>query len=383
MSSPPVVPSLYRILQSLTFCLVAACLSPMASAQDLVAQPIPYTALVDFAALRNPVGVKPSLPIWLESVQIVPAETASDPSSEPIAQGLPEDKTPPHTVYRIRLRSMPGLNDLLLLRVFFDDRADAHPTVTAWSEIGERLFASEPLGAGLELPASESLSIPTKGVDYIEIDVPGDGTSVRKAFLSTLKKTVVHTAIDFAPAPAKETALVDPFGNAAPQPTQENDSYLFGRVRATLEAGVIKLSPPTAAVTGTQSNAPAPQSAVSFEFNLESAPLLAFVALDILGADPLAPLQASVNDQAIGPVAPQFPDLADPAYAGIVRPLEAMRFQYAGWLHAQLILPGSALRVGTNTLTLRLPANASPAAIRAIELQLKHNWRILDYTFAP
>jgi len=241
------------------------------------------------------------------------------------------------------------------------------------------------LGAGLELPASESLSIPTKGVDYLEIDVPGDGMSVRKAFLATLKKSVVNTALDFAPTSAKEPAVIDPFGNAAPQPTQENDSYLFGRVRATLEAGTVKLSPPTAAATGTaaQGNAPVPQSSIAFEFNLESAPLLAFVALDILGADPVAPLQAWVNDQAVGTVAPQFPDLADPAYAGVVRPLEAMRFHYAGWLHAQLIVPGSALRVGTNTLTLRLPADATPAAIRAIELQLKHNWRILDYTFAP
>jgi len=384
MLSPTVVRSFHRILQLLT-CLVAVGLAPLAKAQDLVTQPIPYTALLDFAALRHPVGVKPPLPIWLESVQIVPAEVASGTASETIASGLPEEKVPPHTVYRIRLRSMPGLNDLLLLRVFFDDRADAHPTVTAWTEIGERLFASEPLGAGLELPASESLSIPTTGVDYLEIDVPGDGTSVRKALLTTLKKSVVNTALDFAPAPAKEPAIVDPFGNAAPQPTQENDSYLFGRVRATLEAGVIKLSPPTTTATGTaaQSNAPAPQSSVAFEFNLESAPLLAFVALDILGADPVAPLQAWVNDQAVGTVTPQFPDLADPAYAGLVRPLEAMRFHYAGWLHAQLILPGSALHVGTNTLTLRLPADATPAAIRAIELQLKHNWRILDYTFAP
>jgi len=193
--------------------------------------------------------------------------------------------------------------------------------------------------------------------------------------------------LDFAPAPLKETPVVDPFGNATPQPAQENDTYLFGRVRATLEAGVIKLSPPTAtaAATGTasQSGDPAPQTSVAFEFNLEAAPLLAFVALDILGADPAAPLQAWVNDQPLGPVTAQFPDLADPAYVGLVRPLEAMRFRYAGWLHGQLILPGSALRVGTNTLVLQLPADATPAAIRAIELQLKHNWRILDYTLAP
>ena len=244
------------------------------------------------------------------------------------------------------------------------------------------------------MPASEALSIPTQGVDYLEIDVPGDGASVRKAFLTTLKKSVVHTALDFAPAPVQATPVVDPFGNTAPpQPAPENDTYLFGRVRATLEAGVIKLSPPAAApaapavVSGTDpatpNSDPAPQTSVTFEFHLEAAPLLAFVAMDILGADPVAPLQAWVNDQPAGFITAQFPDLADPAYVGLVRPLEPMRFNYAGWLHGQLLLPGSALRVGTNTLTLQLPADASPAAIRAVELQLKHNWRILDYTLAP
>jgi len=372
----------------LAFCLAVVSAVPAARAQELTAQPIPYTALLDFAALRRPIVPKASLPIWLESVQIVPAE-AGEAATVP---GLPEEKQSPHTVFRMRLRQMPGLNDFLLLRVFFDDRADAHPTVTAWSEIGDCLFASEPLGAGLGLPASESLSIPTKGVDYLEIDIPGDGLNVRRAFLTTLKKTTVAAALDFAPTTAKGAAdpVADPFGNAAPQPTQENDTYLFGRIRATLEAGVIKLAPPSvrdaAAASVTSSVAQsgtAGETSVSFEFSLESAPLLAFVALDILGADPVAPLQAWVNGKSLGPIAPQFPDLADPAYAGLVRPLDAMRFRYAGWLHGQLIVPGSALHVGNNTLILQLPADAGPAAIRAVELQLKHNWRILDYTLAP
>lgn len=377
-----------RILRLLLFCLAAVSTALAARAQELTAQPIPFTALLDFAALRHPIGPKASLPIWLESVQIVPAEA----KDESVTPGLPEEKQPPHTVYRLRLRQMPGLNDLLLLRVFFDDTADAHPTVTAWSEIGDCLFTSEPLGAGLGLSASESLSIPTKGADYLEIDVPGDGLNVRKALLTTLKKTTVSTALDF-PQPAGKGAVnpvADPFGNVTPQPTQENDTYLFGRVRATLEPGVIKLVPPSvkdaraASVTSSVAQSgTAGETSVSFEFDLEVAPLLALVALDILGADPVAPLQAWVNGKPLGSVAPQYPDLADPAYAGLVRPLESMRFRYAGWLHGQLMIPGSALHVGNNTLILQLPAEAGPAAIRAVELQLKHNWRKLDYTLAP
>ena len=370
-------------------CLSASLAVPRADAQELKAQPIPFTALLDFAALRSPVAPKVSLPIWLASVQIVPAESAD----AIVAAGLPEEKQPPHTVFRVRLRAMPGLNDLLLVRVFFDDKPDAHPTVTAWSEIGTRMFASGPLGAGLELPASESLSIPTTGVDYIDIDVPGDGANVRKALLMTLKKSTVSTALDFTTEINKSAAdpVTDPFGNVASAPTQENDSYLFGRVRATLDAGPIKLAPPTptaaatSLVTGSvaQQTGTSAQTSVSFEFSLESAPLLAFLALDIMGADPAAPLQAWVNDTALGALSPQFSDLADPAYTGLVRPLLPMRFRYAGWLHGQLIIPGSALKAGNNTLTVQLPAEAGPVAIRAIELQLKHNWRILDYTIAP
>lgn len=397
MLSPRVVQFFPRAFRFLTLSLAALiCAAVPGRAQELVVQPTPFTVLLDFAALRSPLAPKQSLPIWLESAQILPAETPGKTealTTGTAVQGLPEEKTPPHTVYRLRLRAMPGLNDAMLLRVFFDDRANAHPTVTAWSETGTSLFASGPLGAGLELPAWESLSIPTAGVNYVDIDVPGDGLNVRKVFLATLKKSVVSHALDFAPAPAKEnqTPVNDPFGNATPQPAAENDSYLFGRVRATLEAGVIKLSPPssspaaTAVTTGTTlaSGTAAQRTSVSFEFSLESAPLLAAVTLDILNADPLAPLQAWVNNTALGAVAWQFPDLADPAFTGSVRTLEPMRFHYGGWVHGLLILPGSALRAGTNTLTLQLPADASPVAIRAIELQLKQNWRILDYTLTP
>ncbi len=366
-------------------CLVILCDSPTARAQDLVAHPIHFTVLLDFAALRNPAIPRPLLPTWIESVQIIPP-IAADPSTEPATEsaisGLPETPQPPHTVLRIRLRSIAGLNNRVYLRLFFDDHADAHPTVTAWSDTNGCQFTSKPLGAGLDLPASESLSIPTQSANYLEIDVPGDGTNLRQVLLTTLKTSTVETAIDFSASPAVSSTntVIDPFGNTAPQPVTENDTYLFGRIRATLEPGIIKLSPPN---TAPQSGTAEQQTSVSFEFDLESAPLLAFVALDILNAAPLSPLQAWVNDKAVGPFVPQFPDLADPAYHGEARSFEPMRFRYAGWLHGQLIVPGSALREGLNRITLQLPANAGPAAIRSVELQIKHNWKTLDYTLAP
>ncbi len=332
-----------------------------AQAQELEIQPTPFTALIDFASLEKPVTKllpKQALPIWLETVQVIhnDADTAT--------------KQPATTTFRMRLRQMPGLNDSVFLRLFFEDRPDAHPTVTAWSETGDQKFASEPLGAGLGLPASESMSIPTKGADYIEILVPGNGSSVRKALVASLKKNEVGSAFDFAPA----ATVVDPFGGAAPATPTQNDLFLFGRVRATLDPGPVKL---TNTETETES------ASVQFAFNLESAPLLAMVTFDILNADPVAPLECWLDRNPLGPIAVQWPDLADPAYAGVVRPLESMRFHYSGWVRCQKIIPGSLLHNGVNTFILQLPSGASPVAIRVVELQLKHNWRQLDYSLAP
>jgi hypothetical protein len=79
-----------------------------------------------------------------------------------------------------------------------------------------------------------------------------------------------------------------------------------------------------------------------------------------------------------------WPDLADPGYLGLVRPLETgMRFRYAGWLRAQKMIPGAVLKQGTNRLVLTVPAEAGTVAVRNLALQLKHNWKNLDYTITP
>jgi hypothetical protein len=378
--------SVRRFLQQLRMVLLAATLwAAAASAQELATQPTPFTALVDFTTWdKQPEGTK-SLPIWLESIQIVPSNTT--PSLD---MGLPEQNSEPHTLFRIRLRSIPNLGGRLLLRLFFDDLPGKSPTVSAWSDTQGNLFTSNPLGAGLELPASETLAVPTDGINYIEIDAPGDGQNIRKALLSPLKTATANAALDFTPpsSPTHPDPVLDPFGNAPSTPSPENDLYLYGRIRATLEPGVVKLSFPTAhpsaaPQTGTNSSSDEDHSQVSFEFNLQAAPLLSFVSFEILNADPLAPLQSWINGQPLGSVTPQYPDLADPAYIGQVRSLQTMRFQYSGWLHAQIIIPASALKTGTNTLTFQLSQSSAPAAIRSVEIQLKNNWQNLDYNIFP
>ena len=141
-------------------------------------------------------------------------------------------------------------------------------------------------------------------------------------------------------------------------------------MKASIDPGVMKLTPRES-------------PAGSWEFELQSPPLTAIVTFDILDADALALPDITVNDRALGPATVHQPDLADPAYVGLVRPLDRdMRFRYAGWLRGQKAIPGSALRAGLNKVVLQLNRESGPVAVRAVELQLKHNSPALDYTLS-
>jgi hypothetical protein len=263
---------------------------------------------------------------------------------------------------------MPQLHASVQLRLYFDDKRDAAPVVSAWTETGVLRFQSQPLGTGLNLATSASLNIPTTDTDYIEITVPGDGSTIRGAFLSSLKTIDAQAALDFLPPETQ----VDQFGKREEATSREKDTYLFGRVRATLEPGTIKLEP------GEGSDE------VTYEVELDAPPLLGLITFEILEVDVAFPPEVTVNDVLLGPATPVLPDLADPAFRGDTRPAEAdMRFHYTGWLRCQRAVPGSALRQGLNRLTFRLNRNSGPVAIRVLELQLKHHWKNFDYTLSP
>jgi len=371
---PPCFLSLPVSLHSKTILILLVALlcgrAIVAQEPRLDTQPTPFTVLLDFAASKNPLIPKQALPIWLEGVQVIHNQSVD--AGTPDASG----SASPITTFRLRLRPMPGLNDSILFRLFFEDLPDAQPTVTGWSETGEQRFAPRKLGAGLGLAASEAMVIETQGVDYLEVEVPGDGSTVTKAFLATLKTSQVTSGFDFAPA----QSLADPFGSTGVPEIPTSDTYLFGRVRAMLDVGTVKLTIPK---TDGTDRGTVDSSTVQFEFNLESEPLMAMVAFDVSNIDPAAPVQAWVNDEALGAVSMQLPDLADPAYVGTVRPFEKMRFHYAGWVRCQKAIPGSVLRSGANKLLLQAPADTLPVAVRAVELQLKHSWNKLDYNIAP
>lgn len=323
----------------------------VANGQDLQQEPTPFTTWLDFRQLAGGQPLR-ALPIWLAGVTI---EHKADGEGKAV------------TSIQIRLREMGDFDQKRLLRIFFDDRAGAAPSVLGLGAGGEQKFARGPLGEGLELPTSETLVFSPGGLATILIQAPGDGRNLRGAFLATLQPHSMMKALDFA-APGD---LIDVFERNSAAPLPSTDVALYGRVKATLDNGTVKLS-----AGGQQS--------VTWEFELEAPPLLTMVSFEVSNADGQAPLEMSVNDQPLGAATVSWPDLADPGYLGLVRPLETgMRFRYAGWLRAQKIIPGAVLKQGTNRLVLTVPAEAGAVAVRNLALQLKHNWKNLDYTINP
>ncbi len=322
-------------------------------AQELREQPIPFSVWLDLRSLARPSAPSIALPIWLETFQ---------------SEHFPaRDAAPEHTALRLRLRRMAHLNDEIELRVFFQDEAEARPVVTGWTETGLLLYQSDPLGCGIGLPSSEKLTVAVDGIDYLEITVPGDGQNISGIFLTTLRKTETRFAFDFPNQPTS-----DAFGDLPPSRPDAFDGLLFGRVKATLELGVTKLSSDSG------------ERETVFLIELDRQPLIAIVSFEVLHADIAEPPALSVNGRPLGPAHLFLPDLADPAYRGEARPMEAdMRFRYAGWLRCQKVIPGSALRAGLNRLVLGVNRNAGSVAVRNVEVQLKHNWQNLDYTLTP
>jgi hypothetical protein len=317
--------------------VVSVGLPCLALGQDLDRQPTAFTAYLDFQ--RQP----KDLPIWIERVE---------------TQAIQADATQPlKTVYRIRFRHFPGLVDEVLLRVYFDDEAQEQPVVTGWSEIGTRVIDPVTLGQGLGLPSSQTLRIPMLGVDYVDIEVPGEGSIVRGALAVALRQTETKEALDFGGT----AEVTDPFGNEAPTVTGSDDLLLFGRVKATLEPGVISMG------TGADSGP------IEFDFPLEQAPLIALLTFEILNADIAQPPELWVNGKDAGPVNVITTDLADPALTGAVEPAQAdVVFHYGGWLKCQKVIPGSLFTSSSNQLLITTPAGATPVALRSVEVQLKY-----------
>lgn len=310
-------------------------------AQELKAQPVPFTALLDF---HDSNSARDAFPIWFEKW---------DSHAQKSREGKVEK-----TIFRLRFRRFISLNNELLLRLYFDDQQPI--LVTAWDEIGTRSFGPIQLGQSLGLPTSETLMVPMPNVDYIDIETPGDGSSLRAALLSTIGKVEIPKPLDLGTTPE----LLDPFDNSPTTMPRVDDTLLFSRVKATLDGSSIRLSD--------ENN----HSSI-YEFQLASQPTLAIVTFEILNADISSPPQLSANDHDIGAATIILPDLADPAYQNRLQHLKAdAAYHYEGWLKCQKLVRGSDLTAGVNRLQIQSDPHSDTVAIRAIEVQLKYSKNI-------
>ena len=288
-------------------------------------------------------------PEWVEAISIVPSQKTP---------GVAEK-----TVFRIRLSAPNPDSRVLFFRLFFDDNAEQKPQLIAWDESGTVVMQSGPLGAGIGLPTSESVMVPMVGVSTIDVEVPGDGKTVRGAYLDWMASAeVLH------PSSAEHRDLIpEPFTAMAPLHPATQDTERFGTVTASLADETIRIG---ASVS----------QGAAFQFGLESQPLLALITFEVASPNIAAPPEIFVNGENIGPVSVTLPELADPAYRGQTASLlRGMRFQYTGWLRAQKLVPASNLKAGTNDILIIGGAGSASSAIRATQIQLKYLWDKTDY----
>ena len=322
---------------------------------DTLAQPSPKasvqidSAWLDLRQLPAANSKPQASPEWVEAISIVPGNKAP---------GVPQK-----TVFRIRLTRPNSDAQVLFFRLFFDDNAEQKPQLTAWDESGTVVMQSGPLGAGIGLPTSESVMIPMLGASTIDVEVPGDGTTVRGAFLDWMASAeVLH------PLSAEHRDMIpEPFTAMAPLHAATQDTERFGTVTASLADETIRIG---ASVS----------QGAAFQFGLESQPLLALLTFEVASPNITAPPEVFVNGENLGPVSVTLPDLADPAYRGQTASLlRGMRFQYTGWLRAQKLVPASNLKAGTNDILIIGGAGTPVSAIRATQIQLKYLWDKTDY----
>ncbi|MDQ6623310.1 MAG: hypothetical protein M3Y86_07475, partial [Verrucomicrobiota bacterium] len=164
-----------------------------------------------------------SAPAWVEVVTLVPVA----------AKGT----EPAHTIFRIRVARPRAELQLLLFRLFFEDKRGAQPLITAWDESGTQILRSSQLGSGTDLQTSDTVILPMLGVSAIDVEVAGDGKTVRGAYLDWMtSRTVAHPL-----AAGPRDVIPEPFAASAPLHAPAQDEETFGTVTATLAPETIRI----------------------------------------------------------------------------------------------------------------------------------------------
>ncbi len=309
---------------------------------------IPEKAWLDLRQSAPVRSTTQSAPDWVESVGM---------DTPRVVEGVAR------SVFRIRLTKPAGDYSVLFFRLFFDDNEDARPEIVAWDEVGAQILRSGALGSGIGVSTSESVMIPAKEVSTIDIEVPGDGKTIRGAYMDWMTiGEIVH------PVNADHRDLVAaPFSVPSTLRAPEKDLEQFGTVTATLAPETIHIGPKI-------------DNGAAFQFPMEAQPLLALLTFEVASPHIDAPPEVIVNGENMGAVTLSLPELADPGYRGEMQSLvSGMRFHYTGWLRAQKIIPASALKSGNNDIIVIAGAGTEKSAIRATQVQLKYLWEKSDY----
>ena len=330
--------------------MIAAPLPMATEPPPTVAEPLPSSAWLDLRQTMSRNSKTQEAPTWVEALTLLPGERT-------------EGGTASKSVFRIRV-TPPGPDyKILFFRLFFDDKPNQQPELVAWDETGTHILRSGTLGAGMNLPSSDSVIIPMTGASAIDIEVPGDGKTIRAAYLDWMTSSEVVHPVNVE----HRDIIAEPFSVVPALHAPPEDVENFGTVTATLAAEAIRL------------DARAEQNAV-FQFPIEAEPLTALLTFEITNPRIDAPPEVYVNGQNVGAVSLTLPDLADPGYRGQAEPLTTdMHFNYTGWVRAQKIVPATALKVGANDLVVTNGARTGASAIRATQIQLKYIWDKSDY----
>src|SRR5436853_4805308 len=286
------------------------------SPADIIAQPMPESAWLDLRQTAPRNSKTQNAPAWVEAITLLPAETIEGGATS-------------KSVFRIRVTQPGPEYHVLFLRLFFDDKVNQQPELVAWDESGTHILRSGTLGVGMNLPSSDSVIIPMTGASAIDIEVPGDGKTIRGAYLDWMTTSeVVH------PVNAEHRDVIpEPFSSVPSLHAPPEDVENFGTVTATLSADPIRIDGET-------------QESAVFQFPIETQPLTALLTFEVTNPAIDAPPEVYLNGQDIGPVSLTLPDLADPGYRGEVEALTPqMHFHYTGWLRAQKIVPAAVMKV--------------------------------------
>ena len=309
---------------------------------------VPESAWLDLRQNAPAHSTTQTAPNWVESVAMV---------AQPNGDG------PAKSIFRIRLAHPFGDYTVLFFRLFFDDKANARPELVAWDESGTQVLRSRALGSGIDVPSSDSVMIPMSEISTIDIEVPGDGTSIRGAYLDWMTSSEVVQPL----SAEHRDAIAQPFSEMPPLRSPKQDTEKFGTVTATLAADTIRIGPTM-------------DQGAGFQFGIEEEPLLALLTFEVASPRVDSPPDIYVNGENIGSATLTLPELADPGYRGEMESLvRQMRFQYTGWLRAQKVVPVSNLKVGSNDIIVVAGTGTPTSAIRGTQIQLKYLWEKSDY----